>query len=59
MRWTVSLHGHASARVEVEADNYPDACRKAIETAPKTKGVAKWTPTSASPLPTPEQEATE
>jgi hypothetical protein len=43
-KYVVFLHGHAGAKVEVEAENLQEANRKAIEVAPRTKYVHKWTP---------------
>ncbi|MFE2099559.1 hypothetical protein [Streptomyces sp. NPDC059468] len=43
-KFEVYLHGHASAKVVVEAENLQEANRKAVEVAPKTKYVKSWTP---------------
>lgn len=54
-KWSVALHGHASARVEVVADSYREACRAALQVAPRVPHVKEWSPVMASRLPeTPE-----
>lgn len=51
-RWSVALHAQVVMRVEVEADDYTEANRKAQELA-KRRSVPRptsWTPTSTSRL---------
>ncbi|RZU36019.1 hypothetical protein EV284_3502 [Streptomyces sp. BK022] len=49
-KYVVFLHGHASARVEVEAGDLQEANRKAVEVAPRTKYVRSWTPVMGSKI---------
>ncbi len=49
-KYMVYLHGHASLRMEVEADSLAEANRAAIEKAPKVKGVSSWTPVAGGKI---------
>ncbi|MFI1712049.1 hypothetical protein [Streptomyces litmocidini] len=54
-KWSVALHAHVGMTLEVEADNWHEANRKAKEMA-KKKAVPRphsWTPVSTTRLDTP------
>ena len=50
MKWYVSLHAHVGMSMEVEADDWREAQKKAQEIAGKRRvpRPTKWTPTATS-----------
>lgn len=49
-KYRVALHAHASTTVIVEADSLQEANKKALQRAPRVKGVTSWTPVMTSKL---------